>query len=119
MKVSELITREPSDHVTTLRLLGEWDLENAFELRGAAISVLCDKRDIIVDLSDVEFIDSSVINAVCKARSVAADERRECVLVVTPDSAAWQVLELTGLVLKVPTFGSEADAVMALAGAAA
>jgi hypothetical protein len=64
-------------------------------------------------------LDSNVINAVCKARSVAADERRECVLVVTPDSAAWQVLELTGLVLKVPTFGSEADAVTALAGAAA
>jgi anti-anti-sigma regulatory factor len=77
------------------------------------------KRDLIIDLTDTEFIDSSVINAVCKARSVAADERRECVLVVTPDSAAWQVLELTEIVFKVPTFGSESDAVMALAGAAA
>jgi anti-anti-sigma factor len=119
MKVSELVRREPSNHVTTLRLLGEWDLATAPELHAAAIEVLAEKRDVIIDLLDTEFVDSAVVHAICRACSYAADEGSECVLLVNRESAAWRVLEIAGVLSKIPNFSSEADAVLALESVAA
>jgi anti-anti-sigma factor len=117
--MSKLSTRESDDRVTTLCLLGEWDMANAAELRAAATAAISDGRDVVIDLLECEFIDSSVINALVNVQTLATDEGKECVLLVSPQAAAWRVLEVTGIVLRIPTFSSEADALVAIRAGAA
>jgi anti-anti-sigma factor len=83
------------DDTCLFRLIGEFDLSNAGKLRSAIVDVIRhEKRDIVVDLTDVRFMDSQLVRALVRARTEAV--RHEVAFVVVPpaDQVGGQVADL-------------------------
>lgn len=90
------IVREDADDVVRVRVRGEVDIANAFEMTRAVVAAGMEPpgRRVALDLSEVVYLDSTGVRALIDARS-ALD--RELVL-VRPSAPVRRVLELTRLV---------------------
>jgi anti-sigma B factor antagonist len=94
-----------------IALEGEIDLENASEVRKALLANLKHKKDLLIDLSAVTYIDSSGIASLVEGLQVARKQKNELSLVsVSP--RALRVLELARLD---KVFAIHADVAAALA----
>jgi anti-anti-sigma factor len=83
------------DDTSIFRLSGEFDLSNAWEVADAlSASIRYDDRDIVVDLTEVSFMDAQLVRVLMKAKEAAA--HRDLALVVIPpaDPTASRVAEL-------------------------
>ena len=81
----------------TMRLSGEFDVACESIFAAAAGEALTeDTRELLVDLRDVSFIDSSGIEALCAARR-DAERSGGSVVLRAPSAAVVRVLEVTGL----------------------
>ncbi len=94
---------------------GEVDLEHAQQAREILLDQVGRRRRVLVDLSDVEFIDSSGIASLLEALQKATKAGTGFGL-AAPSPAAARVLELTRLDRVFPVFGTLAEA-MALVAA--
>jgi anti-anti-sigma factor len=83
--------------VTVLRPSGELDVATVEPFRRELLAVLeQDPEDLVIDLRDVSFLDSSGIAVV--ARALKAQRARGCALVLTnPQPIVRRALELVGL----------------------
>lgn len=77
-------------------LEGEIDLENAGEVRKALLNSLKQKKDLLIDLSAVSYIDSSGIASLVEGLQVARKQKNELSL-VSVSTRALRVLELARL----------------------
>jgi anti-sigma B factor antagonist len=77
-------------------LTGEIDMENAPQVRRALLDNLKQKRDILVDLSQVTYIDSSGIASLIEGLQAARKQKNDLVLVSVSQKAR-RVLELARL----------------------
>lgn len=94
-----------------IALTGDIDLENAGEVRKALLNNLKQKKDLLIDLSAVTYIDSSGIASLVEGLQVARKQKSELSLVsVSP--RALRVLELARLD---KVFAIHADVAAALA----
>jgi anti-anti-sigma factor len=85
----------PAVAIVTLR--GEHDLATRPEIT-AALARAGGEADVLVDLSDCTFIDSSVIGALVAAFQAFAERGRRLELAIPPDAAAIQrVAHVAGL----------------------
>src|SRR5437588_3707261 len=92
----EIVTREQGT-TTVIALAGEWDLSGAPAVRQAIERALTQRAErLVLDLSRLDFIDSSGLHATVElAHRMAA---QDIGLVIVPGSRAVQrVFELTGL----------------------
>jgi len=87
---------EATDEIVALDLEGEFDISAAPELTAYAERVLAAGKDLIVNLSDVTFIDSSIIHALFAAEGQARKAGRTFVLQFGTHAAVERVLEITG-----------------------
>lgn len=79
-----------------IALAGDIDLENAGGVRKALLNSLKQKKDLLIDLSAVSYIDSSGIASLVEGLQVARKQKNELSLVsVSP--RALRVLELARL----------------------
>ena len=101
-------TREDLTDRTVLRFRGELDVTCIDEIKAATADAM-DRavgRRLVVDLSEVSFLDSSTIGAILWARD-RSRKRNASLSIVAPDgSRAARVLELAGLGSVVPIVGS-------------
>jgi anti-anti-sigma factor len=73
------------DDTCLVRLTGEFDLSNAWKVRDALLAAIRhEERDIVVDLTDVTFMDAQLVRVLVNARRAAA--RRDVAFVVVPPS---------------------------------
>nr|WP_298681792.1 STAS domain-containing protein [uncultured Dongia sp.] len=79
-----------------IALEGEIDLENAGEVRKALLTNLKQKKDLLIDLSAVTYIDSSGIASLVEGLQVARKQKNELSLVAVSPRAL-RVLELARL----------------------
>jgi anti-sigma B factor antagonist len=95
---------------TVVAAAGEIDLITAQRLENAADSALDQgAQDLWIDLSDVEFIDSTGIHALLQVRGrVQALNRR--LAVICPVSPLRRAFELTGLAEALPLYTSRDEA---------
>lgn len=106
-------------HVGVVSLLGEHDLATQAELEDAVAAVLDADADVVVDLSETEFIDSSTIHSLERARQLAAERgKRVTVQTSTQHAIVERVLELTGALAAWPVYRTRDEAVDALTKAA-
>jgi anti-sigma B factor antagonist len=90
-----LRTRADGDR-HTLAIAGELDLATAPELAARAEQICAEGRELVFDLSELAFIDSTGLLAILKTRELCA--QRGCGFFLTPGPPAVQRLfELTGL----------------------
>jgi anti-sigma B factor antagonist len=87
---------ESIDGVVVVQLSGELDLYNADQIRHALAGVAADNPDrVVVDLSDVEFIDSTALGVLIEAR--AGIENRDAFLLAAPREETRRALKVSGL----------------------
>lgn len=79
-----------------IALEGDIDLENAGEVRKALLASLKQKKDLLIDLSAVTYIDSSGIASLVEGLQVARKQKNELSL-VSVSVRARRVLELARL----------------------
>jgi anti-anti-sigma factor len=71
------------DDTCLFRLSGEFDLSNAWKIQDALVSAIREEdRDIVVDLTDVRFMDAQLVRVLIRARAIAT--RRDIAFVVVP-----------------------------------
>jgi anti-sigma B factor antagonist len=87
---------ERNDGATVVHLAGELDLYNAHEVREALIGC-CEEAPprLVVDLSEVKFIDSTALGVLIEARTKLAN--RKGFLLASPGLETRRALEISGL----------------------
>jgi anti-sigma B factor antagonist len=87
---------ESVDGSLVVSLAGELDLYNAHEVRDALAGAAEQKPErIVVDLSQVEFIDSTALGVLIEARTQL--ENRRAFLLAAPNLETRRALEISGL----------------------
>ena len=111
------VDREGDLQVVSLH--GEHDISTAPELRGALERAQAAGDAVVVDLTEVEFVDSTVLQALLQGRpSAEQGAERRLVLVVPDDGVARRLLSLTNLDELIPAYTTRAEAIAALGGRA-
>jgi len=101
--------------VWLLRLRGEHDLATVDTLDAQLEAVFLHGTDVVVDLSDAVFIDSSTVGAIFRGLSTARDDERGALVVsAPPGSFARRVFDQAGLSDAVPLFDNRRDALASL-----
>jgi anti-anti-sigma factor len=96
------VTVAATDGVVRVAVLGDLDCASAPQLRQVLDRVAEDRRDVVVDLRSTEFVDCAGIGALV----VAYERRRQLggeLVLEAPSTAVRRVLQLTGLVERIPT----------------
>lgn len=83
-------------HYTVLHLTGEVDLSNSSLVRSALLKILIDGKSVIVDFTDLEYIDSSGMATLVEALNIAKCSKLS-LIIIGANGAPKQVLELTRL----------------------
>ena len=83
------------DDTCLFRLTGEFDLSNAWKIEDALIAAIrAEERDVVVDLTEVRFMDAQLVRALIAARAVATELDVAFVIVPPADSVVGRVAEL-------------------------
>ena len=87
---------ERRDGATIVRLAGELDLYNAHEVREALLACCAEEPEqLVVDLAEVRFVDSTMLGVLIEARSRLAD--KQAFLLASPGVETRRALEVSGL----------------------
>jgi anti-anti-sigma factor len=91
-----------------LRLVGELDLYNAEEIRAALTKAIDGSPDkVVVDMSDVEFVDSTALGVLIEARSKLG---RDGLALAAPQVDTRRTLQVSGLDRHLPVHDTVEDA---------
>jgi anti-sigma B factor antagonist len=94
-----------------VRLGGELDLYNADEVRSALASAIDGGPErVVIDMADVEFIDSTALGVLIEARSKLG---RPSLLLAAPQLETRRTLQVSGLDRHLPVHDSVDDALSA------
>jgi len=112
----EEITTRREGTVDVVEVLGELDVSNVHALDGALKAALSDQSaSCLVDLSQLSFLDSSVVKALIRwSNDVQLSEREALAIVVGEHTPAQRLFELVGLSGRLPIFRFRAAAHTAL-----
>src|SRR4051812_28247703 len=89
--------RWPVADIAHVVLLGEHDLGNGEQLEEVVRSVVDVVSHLIVDLSEIEFIDTTVINGLCRAKRQADLRALSFNVVIGGNEIVARALEVTNL----------------------
>lgn len=82
---------------TVAWLRGEHDLSTVAELSGVmGAAIALDDSDLVIDMSDVEFVDAAIVGVIVRAR-VLLRSRSRSLTVRAPSRCARRIFELCGL----------------------
>jgi anti-anti-sigma factor len=102
------------DDIAVVSLLGEHDFATAAEVKNTLRCLLEEGAVIVVDLSETEFIDSSVIFALVDEKLLASEHGSRMGFQLQTSTAVHRVLEICGLLEVWPVYGSRREAVATL-----
>ena len=96
MSVAEIVRRDETGRAV-LTLRGEHDAANAAELSHELDRVMSsDEADLVLDLSEVQFMGASTVGVIAHTREVL-DRQHRHLSVQRPSRCAQRVLEICGL----------------------
>ena len=100
---------EKRDGATVVSLTGELDLYNAEDIRAALLECCADEPSVlVVDLTEVTFVDSTALGVLIEARSRLAD--RNGFRLAAPGLETRRALEVSGLDRHFSVFDTVDDA---------
>lgn len=100
------------DDLAVVVLVGKQDISTEWRLSTALRSLVEEGRSLVIDLSEVEFLDSSVVNNVLQAYRLMEDGAA-LVLQLDTSAATHKLLELTGVLALLPAGQTRDQAVRA------
>ena len=96
LRKAAVLSVDTKDAVTVVQLAGELDLYTAPPVREALAQAASDGPEkVVVDLAEVEFIDSTALGVLIEARSRFAN--RKAFLLAAPGLETRRALEISGL----------------------
>ena len=96
LRKEPVLAVEKQGDACVVKLAGELDLYNAPQVRRALTDACADSPNrIVVDLSDVEFIDSTALGVLIEARTQL--DNRRAFLLAAPGLETKRALEISGL----------------------
>jgi anti-anti-sigma factor len=95
--IAELTVRWLGGGQAVVELHGEYDLETSEELRACFDAVVNQNSHVVIDLSNAEFIDSSVLNNLARAHRNAREQTTLLRVQVGDSPIVRKVLEIGGL----------------------
>ena len=98
--------------IAIVSLFGEHDLSTSRDLEQLFGSLLRSGEQLIVDLTQAEFIDSSVLNNLVRATKRAEERGLTVTLQVATAPAVRRVLEVTGLLSRFPIAATREEAIL-------
>jgi anti-sigma B factor antagonist len=106
----EIDRTEPS--VAVIALIGEHELFSVLEIERALDDAIREQRAVVVDLSGTEFLDSSVVAILLRAREEAHVQGASFALVIDDSTgqSVRQLFEITGLATIFRVVSSRAEA---------
>jgi anti-sigma B factor antagonist len=110
---------EPEGEIVVLVLHGEHDLSTAPEVRTAVDRAVGSGRDVIVDLSATEFIDSSILGVLVsgyRAVNGAAGADRTFAVVAAPGGPVTRLFDLVAISDLIHVYPTRAAALEAVNG---
>lgn len=99
--------------VAIVTLVGEHDLATTDALAESLGSLLRAGHQLVVDLSEAEFIDSSVLNALIEADGFARERGSSLVLQLGTTSVVRRAIETSGILRHLRSASSRAEAITA------
>jgi anti-anti-sigma factor len=112
---------EPEGEILVLALYGEHDLSTVPEVRVEVDRAVGSDRDVMVDLSQTEFIDSSILGVLVsgyRSISVESDPARGFVVVAEPGGSVTRLFDLVAISDLIRVYPTRAAALAALNGSA-
>jgi anti-anti-sigma factor len=110
---------EREDQTVVAVLTGEIDMSNATSVRQQmAESVTPDDDAVIVDLSELSFIDSAGLHAMIELGTVLDERRQQLLLCLPPGSPIRRAIEIMGLPHAVSVHSDRGEAMEAVRAAA-
>jgi anti-sigma B factor antagonist len=99
MRADDVRLEHPSPGTAVVVLTGEHDVSTSPRLDSLLASLLAVHDLVVVDLSEVEFLDSSAINALLDAKRAASEQRHPCAfrVQVGTEAIVHRILEITGV----------------------
>jgi anti-sigma B factor antagonist len=113
---------EPEGEIVVLVLHGEHDLSTAPDVRTEVDRAVGSGRDVIVDLSATEFIDSSILGVLVSGyRAVKSADQgdRTFAVVAEPGGPVTRLFDLVAISDLIPVYPTRAAALAAVNGSAA
>jgi anti-anti-sigma factor len=99
---------EAVNGAVVVHLAGELDLYNADEVRGVLAEAIAASPDrIVVDMADVQFVDSTALGVLIEARSKLG---KDGLALAAPQLDTRRTLQVSGLDRHLPVHDSVADA---------
>jgi anti-sigma B factor antagonist len=109
-------TRNDDHHsASTVTVRGEFDCADEVPAWRAIGSVIDERRDLLIDLSDCEFIDARGLHVLVRGYREARD-RGLLYAVAARSTQVRRVLEITGITRELPWFPSRGAALAYLSG---
>jgi anti-anti-sigma factor len=110
---------ERDDETVVALLTGEVDMSNATTVRQQiAESVTPDDDALIVDLSELSFIDSAGLHSMIELGTVLDERRQQLLLCLPPDSTIRRAIEIIGLPHAVSVYSDRGEAIEAVRASA-
>jgi anti-sigma B factor antagonist len=113
----ELLDRAVERHIRVLAVSGELDMAAARSFEETLLDAVSSDGPVILDLTDVTFIDSTAIGAMIAVRRHAERKRGGLAIVCKPDSEIERTLLYTGLDAAFEIVQSRSQAAAELAAA--
>ncbi|MFD7921093.1 STAS domain-containing protein [Streptomyces sp. NPDC059740] len=105
--------RDVHGTVAVAEVAGDMDMDTAPRLRSAALALLEEGRHhLVLDLSGVEFCDSSGLNVIIGVWRCTRQAAGSLSLVAVPDRLH-RLLDITGMAPLLPTYATEEEALRA------
>jgi anti-sigma B factor antagonist len=110
---------ERDDETVVAMLTGEVDMSNATSVRQQiAESVTPDDDAVIVDLSELSFIDSAGLHSLIEFGTVLDERRQKLLLCLPPGSTIRRAIEIIGLPQAVSVYSDRSEAMDAVRSSA-
>jgi anti-sigma B factor antagonist len=106
------VARVPGE-IAVISLLGEHDIATVWEVRNAIALALEQGTHLVVDLSETEFIDSSIAHALVDSEQFASEQGLRLSLQLQTHDSVKRLLEISGLDA-LPIYGTRAEAIDAV-----
>jgi anti-sigma B factor antagonist len=101
--------------VAVVSLLGEHDAATAWEVRNVLTLALIEQgAHLVVDLSETQFIDSSIIHVLFESGQLAREHGRRVSLQMQADGGVRRALEISGALEALPVYETRAEAINAV-----
>ena len=92
-----LMQTDGEDGRVVVRLTGEIDLSNVDGLEARIDEAISDVREVVIDLTAIDFIDSRGLRLLKRVSAVVAGRDGTLVVVAPASSIARSVLDMTGM----------------------